>query len=94
MTESAVGAHLLNGLGRSGGELYYWRERNREVDFVIERGDDLIAIEVKSGGGGEKLPGIDAFTGAFGKVRSLLVGREGIEVERFLEMPVSMLWER
>ncbi|MGE3799891.1 MAG: ATP-binding protein [Candidatus Kapaibacterium sp.] len=93
LTESAVGAHLLNGIGRAGEELYYWRERNREVDFVVERGNNVIAIEVKSAGGGEKLPGIDAFTRAFGQARPLLVGRGGIEVEQFLEMPISMLWE-
>lgn len=28
--------------------LYYWREGNFEVDFVIEKGDKVIGLEVKS----------------------------------------------
>jgi predicted AAA+ superfamily ATPase len=28
--------------------LYYWRERNDEVDFILERGGKLIGVEVKS----------------------------------------------
>jgi len=42
--EVLVGA-ILNQLS---GRLYYWRERNDEVDFVYE-GDHTFAIEVKSG---------------------------------------------
>lgn len=42
--ERAVGAALVRG----GGKVYYWRERNDEVDFVYES-DRTYAIEVKSG---------------------------------------------
>ena len=38
-------------------QVTYWRERNLEVDFVLQRGDALVAIEVKSGGRKETLPG-------------------------------------
>jgi predicted AAA+ superfamily ATPase len=40
-----VGAYLNTLPGR----LYYWRERNYEVDFVYEFGKQLHAIEVKYG---------------------------------------------
>ena len=43
--EALVGAQLV----RTGLELYYWREKNDEVDFVVKRGRSLWAIEVKSG---------------------------------------------
>jgi predicted AAA+ superfamily ATPase len=43
--ESVVGAKLA----QSGGQLYTWRERNSEVDYVLELDGALFAIEVKSG---------------------------------------------
>lgn len=46
--ESAIGAHLVNQSIKSGFKLYYWKDRNAEVDFVLERGDQLVALEVKS----------------------------------------------
>mgnify|MGYP006287727511 CR=1 FL=1 len=48
LTESAVGAHLLNDSKGKGINVYYWLERNSEVDFVLEKGRDVAAIEVKS----------------------------------------------
>ncbi len=47
--ESAVGAHLANAAAAGECELSYWRERNHEVDFVVQAGRRLTAIEVKSG---------------------------------------------
>lgn len=43
--ELAVGAELIQLPGR----LYYWRERNDEVDFIYQYRNQLHAIEVKSG---------------------------------------------
>lgn len=54
--ELAVGVELL----QLPGELFFWRERNHEVDFIYKYRNDLFAIEVKSG---EKKSskGLDAF---------------------------------
>ncbi len=41
----AVGCELL----QQPGQVYYWRERNDEVDFVYQYRDRIYAIEVKSG---------------------------------------------
>ena len=49
LVESAVGAHLVNGTVGEDCEVFYWRERSREVDFVVRSGRLLTAIEVKSG---------------------------------------------
>lgn len=49
MVENAVGAVLYGILQEKGGNLFYWRERHDEVDFVVHSGGKLIAIEVKSG---------------------------------------------
>jgi predicted AAA+ superfamily ATPase len=49
LTESAVGAHLVNAEATGAGAVSYWREGNHEVDFVVQSGRRLTAIEVKSG---------------------------------------------
>lgn len=87
--ESAVGAHLANAAAAGECELFYWRERNREVDFVVRAGRRLTAIEVKSGRATGILPGIEAFAAAFKPQRKLLVGGDGIPVEEFLTRPVG-----
>ena len=89
LVESAVGAHLVNAAMTGDIALYYWRERNREVDFVVQTKRNLIAIEVKSGAARQGLPGLAAFERTFGPVRKLLVGGDGVPVETFLSMPVQ-----
>ena len=89
LTESAVGAHLANAAASGQCELFYWRERNREVDFVVRTGRKLIAIEVKSGRSQNVLAGMQAFNAAFKPDRLLLVGADGIAVEEFLQMPLE-----
>jgi predicted AAA+ superfamily ATPase len=91
LTESAVGAHLANAAARGICDLYYWRERNREVDFVVRAGRTLVALEVKSGRSPQALPGLAAFTAAFKPKRTLLVGGDGIAVADFLSEPVERL---
>jgi hypothetical protein len=89
LTESAVGAHLANAAAQGMCELFYWREGNREVDFVLRAGRTVVAIEVKSGRAPSALPGLAAFGEDFKPKRSLLVGGDGIPVEEFLETPVT-----
>jgi len=87
LVESAVGSTLFNGLSKSGGELFYWASRNREVDFVLARGKDVVAIEIKSGRKRVSLPGVEAFSKEFKLKRKLLVGRDGISLDGFLLTP-------
>ncbi|MFM1824241.1 MAG: hypothetical protein RI967_2507 [Planctomycetota bacterium] len=89
LVESAVGAHLANAAAAGLCRLFYWRERNQEVDFVVERGGALLAIEVKSGRRRDGLPGIGAFLRAYPHARPLLVGADGVPVEEFLLQPVD-----
>lgn len=85
LMESAIGAHLLNSAIGSRVEVFYWRERSMEVDFVLRLGKSVVAIEVKSGRSREGLPGVEAFAKAFRPKRSLLVGGQGIPPEEFLQ---------
>ncbi len=89
LVETAVGAHLLNG----GVELYYWRERNREVDFVAKVGRTVTAFEVTSGRRKDSLPGMGAFLDQYPSARPLLVGGQGIPLEEFLSKPAES-WAR
>ena len=89
LVETAIGAHLANAAATGLCELFYWRDRNREVDFVVSAGRTLTAIEVKSGRSPDVLPGLDRFVRAFRESRPLVVGRGGIRIEEFLSKPVS-----
>jgi predicted AAA+ superfamily ATPase len=92
LVESAVGAHLANAAATGEVELSWWREGDREVDFVLSGAGGLAAVEVKSGRASAAQPGIAAFTAAFGglgPVRPLLVGGDGIPLERFLLEPAE-----
>lgn len=92
MVESAVGAHLFNNLPRSF-RLHYWRENSDEVDFVLERAGQLLAIEVKSGERRSSATGLRSFAQRFRVRRSLVVGADGIPLPEFLSTPVESWFE-
>ena len=81
--ESAVGAYLLNQADELGFNVYYWRERDNEVDFIIEYNRQCIAIEVKSGRRTNN-QGLALFQKQFQPMRFFVVGSGGIPVEDFL----------
>ena len=87
--ESSVGAHLVNTSAGTGLAVTYWRERNHEVDFVLQRGTECVAVEVKSGRRRESLPGMAAFTKHFSPKKTLLVGAQGIALEELLGQPAE-----
>jgi uncharacterized protein len=89
LVESCIGAHLINSSFGTSIRVTYWREANQEVDFVLHEGRTTVAIEVKSGGRRESLPGMEAFVRQFKPKRQLLVGGQGIPLEEFLSKPAS-----
>ena len=81
--ESAVGAYLVSMAEELEYKVYYWRERNDEVDFIVVSDDVTLAIEVKSGR--RKMnSGLPKFTKAFHPTRSFIVGTGGIPLDTFL----------
>ena len=84
MVESAVGAHLLNAMTSSGFKIFYWREGNKEVDFVLEWRGKVIGLEVKTGVE-KNTEGMKAFKERFNPYKILLVGKQGIPWEDFLK---------
>lgn len=90
LVENAVGAHLLNGLSSTSCAVSYWRMAGEEVDFVVQRGSLVWAIEVKSGRG-RKASGLHRFRRQYPDSRPLLVGAEGMPLETFFETPAQMI---
>ena len=90
--ESAIGAHLLNLSEELDFNLYYWRDRNEEVDFILERNRKVIAIEVKSGRRTMN-NGIQVFSEKFKPYLSLIVGSGGLSIEEFLTIDLNLLFE-
>ncbi|MXX77668.1 MAG: ATP-binding protein [Gemmatimonadales bacterium] len=89
LVESAVGAHLANAADMDACEVYYWRDRGREVDFVLRAGSVLTALEVKSGRASGARSGLAAFADRYRPTRSLVVGGDGIPIDEFLSRPVE-----
>ncbi len=90
LVETAVGAHLANGPDPS--RLGYWKQGNREVDFVVTPrapGASALAIEVVSGRRREIEPGMSAFEREHTGARRLLIGPRGMAVEEFLSEPAG-----
>lgn len=88
--ESSVGAHLINASLEEDFNLYYWRDGNDEIDFVIERRGKLVGLEIKSGAT-QKLSGMNSFKKKFGTDKVYLVGQGGIPWEEFLAVsPVTL----
>lgn len=95
--ESAVGAHLLSMADELDYKVYYWREpsrnkdeKDKEVDFIIDNGGEVTAIEVKSGRRGMNA-GLPDFVEAFKPKRSFVVGTGGISLEDFLGCEIETL---
>ncbi len=89
LVESAIGAHLCNSTANAAIEVFYWRERGKEVDFVVRSGRSLVAFEVKSGDGRATRSGLVEFAKLFGPDRTLIVGTDGIPLADFLTEPLE-----
>lgn len=92
--ESSVGAHLANHSIPDGFELLYWRnERKQECDYVLKKGQKLVAIEVKSSRA-DNTSGFEEFKKLYSDKIStaLIVGPEGLPLEDFFGLKVSDLF--
>jgi predicted AAA+ superfamily ATPase len=80
LVENAV----INHINKISSPVYYWREKDMEVDAVIQNSGKLIAIEVKSGNRIRSRTGLNAFVKQFTKSSPLIIGTGGISVEEVL----------
>lgn len=91
LVETTVGAHLVEQGILLDCDIYYWREVNHEVDFVVHKNKQLVAIEVKSGKAVDAtaLTGLDAFKKRYPNSKPLIVGKSGIPLQEFLAAPLG-----
>lgn len=83
LVESAVGAHLIN-TADADTRIHYWRERDLEIDFVIEHRGRLAAIEVKSGVVAAHHAGAAEFCRRHPGAKQWIVGSDELPVGEFL----------
>ena len=74
-----------------GFEVYWWRERSNEVDFVIKKGSLLTALEVKS----DRVKGVGGslvFKQLYPEALSIIIGSANYALEDFLlgEKPIFL----
>jgi len=89
--ESGIGAYLVSQAFIHRFEVFYWRERNDEVDFILRKKGSIVAIEVKSNGE-KKTTGLDRFQQLFHPRSSFIIGDGGMNVEAFLSMDLKSLF--
>lgn len=89
--ESGIGAYLMNQSFLRRFEVFYWRERNDEVDFILRKKGSVVAIEVKSNAE-KRTEGLDKFRKLFHPTASFIVGDGGIGAEDFLSMDLNKLF--
>lgn len=85
LCESAVGMHLLNRSYSEDYQLYYWNENSLEVDYVLQKGSKVVAIEVKSGKDSRN-EGMALFDARFHPTALYTVGTDGIPMDEFLRL--------
>lgn len=90
IVENAVGATLLNGLQGLRYELFYWKDRRFEVDYIVRGPKSLLAIEVKSGRSNTS-PGLAEFARLHRRTRTLIVGSSGMPLEEFFAADLPAL---
>ena len=89
--ESGIGAYLVSQAFIHRFEVFYWRERNDEVDFILRKKRVVVAIEIKSNAE-KRTEGLDKFRQLFKPQSSFIVGDGGIGVEDFLLMDIRKLF--
>ena len=89
--ESAVGAYIVSQAFIHRFDVFYWRERNDEVDFILRKKQSVVAVEVKSNAE-KRTDGLDRFRRMFRPEAAFIVGDGGVSPEEFLSMNLSKLF--
>jgi len=91
IVESCIGAYLVSQAFVHRFEVFYWRERDDEVDFILRKKGSVVAIEVKSNAE-IKTAGLEKFKQLFQPSKAFIVGDGGISIEDFLSMDIRKLF--
>lgn len=89
--ESSIGAHLINYSHSEDLEIYYWRHRNDEIDFVLKHKNKILGIEIKSGVSKKTTDGMKVFQRQFKPMKVLMIGNTGLPWQEFLKInPIDL----
>lgn len=83
LVESAIGAHLLS-YKNTGLEVKYWREGDKEVDFILEYKNKVVALEVKTTF--ETSKGLEQFKKNYSNAKIYKIGPGSLDWKAFLGM--------
>lgn len=89
--ESGIGAFLMSQAFVHRYELFYWREKNLEVDFVMRKNHEVVAIEVKSNTESSS-KGLDTFKRLYKPKHAFIVGKNDFPPEEFLSLDLRKLF--
>lgn len=90
--ESGIGAWLVGQSFVHRFEVFYWRDRADEVDFILRKKGTVIAIEVKSNAE-KNTDGLNVFREKFNPKSAFIVGDGGIRAEDFLMMDIRDIFK-
>ena len=98
LTENAVGAALVRMAAQNGGEVFYWRERDLEVDYILKLSGKVLAIEVKSGRAKETHSGLSAFLARNKEAAGIIISntrgaksQKSLSLEDFFQAPERVM---
>ncbi len=99
LVENAVGSQLYFMAQRLGGELFYWRDRDCEIDYILKIGGQLKAIEVKSGEASETPRSFETFQKKYKKAVCVIISNskskgtdsQQIDLNDFFSDPLCVL---
>ena len=89
--ESNIGAYLVSQSFIHHFDVFYWRERDFEVDYILRKNNVLIAIEVKSNAE-KRTEGLEKFRQLFNPKSTFIIGDGGISAEDFFTMDIRKLF--
>lgn len=88
--ESAIGAHIVSNAFIGDYEVFYWREGDKEVDYILRKKSKIVAIEVKSNREVYNA-GLEEVRKMYHPYATLVVGEGGMRAEDFLNInPVKL----
>ena len=90
--ESAIGAHIVSNAFTGNYEVFYWREKDKEVDYILKKKNRIVAIEVKSNSETYNA-GLEAMRNLYHPYATFVVGEGGMKAEQFLSINPAKLFE-
>ena len=89
--ESGIGAWIVSQAFVHRFEVFYWRDRSDEVDFILRKKGSVVAVELKSNAE-KNTEGLNTFREMFHPTSAFIVGDGGIRAEDFLTMDIRKLF--